>query len=142
METNRRIYFIFFGILFTIIIDLCLSSSQNALIFLTFTRIIAIFISFFYRIAYDNYDKNADYDTAKTFWTPFKNLFVIIAVIEQAFVMYQIKFSSNFLSILYIILQVAMPLFVYLWIRRIEQENLSFLQYIWFEIFNTTNDHG
>ncbi|CAM4797524.1 unnamed protein product [Rotaria magnacalcarata] len=141
MEIFPRIYFIFFGILFTIIIDLYLSSSQNALIFLAFTRIIAIFISFFYRIAYDNYDKNVDYDTAKTFWTPFKNLFVIIAVIEQAFVMYHIEFSPNLLSILYIIQQVAMPLFVYLWIRRIEKENLSFLQYIWLEIFNTTNDH-
>ncbi|CAF4387614.1 unnamed protein product [Rotaria sp. Silwood2] len=142
MEIARRIYFIFFGLVFTILIDLYLSSSNNVLILLAFIRILGISIAFFYRIIYDNYDKNVNYNTTKTFWNPFKNIFVVIAAIEQAFVMYYIEFSLNFQSILYIIEQVSMPLFAYLWIRRIEKENFSFLQYIWFEIFHSTNDHA
>ncbi|CAF3560665.1 unnamed protein product [Rotaria sordida] len=140
MEITRRIYFIVLGLILTMLIDLYLSSSKNILIFLAFIRILGIFIAFFYRIIYDNYDKNIDYNTTKTFWSPFKNIFVIIAAIEQAFIMYYIKFSYDLQSILYIIEQVSMPLFVYLWIRRIEKEDFSVLQYIWFEVFDSTND--
>ncbi|CAF0825472.1 unnamed protein product [Rotaria sordida] len=140
MEITRRIYFIVLGLILTMLIDLYLSSSKNVLIFLAFIRILGIFIAFFYRIIYDNYDKNIDYNTTKTFWSPFKNIFVIIAAIEQAFIMYYIKFSYDLQSILYIIEQVSMPLFVYLWIRRIEKEDFSVLQYIWFEVFDSTND--
>ncbi|CAF0913314.1 unnamed protein product [Rotaria sp. Silwood1] len=140
MEITRRIYFVFLGIVFTILIDLYLSASNKVLILLVFIRILGLFIAFFYRIIYDNYDKNVNYNTTKTFWNPFKNMFVMIAAIEQAFVMYYIEFSLNFQSILYIIQQVSMPLFVYLWIRRIEKENFSFLQYIWFEVFHSTYD--
>jgi hypothetical protein len=142
MEISREIYFILFGIVFTILIDLYISSSSYVLSFLAFIRISAIFIAFFYRIIYDNYDKNVNYDTKKRFWNPFKNIFVAIAAIEQAFVMYYIKFSLNFWTILYITEQVSMPLFAYLWIRRIEKENLGFLQYILLEVFDSKNDHG
>jgi len=142
MEISREIYFILFGIVFTILIDLYISSSSYVLSFLAFIRIGAIFIAVFYRIIYDNYDKNVSYDTKKRFWNPFKNIFVAIAAIEQAFVMYYITFSLNFWTILYITEQVSMPLFAYLWIRRIEKENLGFLQYIWLEVFDSKKDHG
>jgi len=142
MEISRQIYFIIIGIVFTILSDLYLSSSNFVLIFLVFIRIIGIFIALFYRIIYDNYDKNINYDTKKRFWNPFKNIFVTIAAIEQAFVLYYIKFSLNISSILYIIQQVSMPLFVYLWIRRIEKEDFSFLQNIWSEIFDSKNHPG
>jgi hypothetical protein len=142
MEISRQIYFIIIGIVFTILSDLYLSSSNFVLIFLVFIRIIGIFIALFYRIIYDNYDKNINYDTKKRFWNPFKNIFVTIAAIEQAFILYYIKFSLNISSILYIIQQVSMPLFVYLWIRRIEKEDFSFLQNIWSEIFDSKNHPG
>jgi len=142
MEISRDIYFIIIGIIFTISIDLYLSSSSYVLILLAFSRIIGIFIALFYRIIYDNYDKNINYDTKKLFWNPFKNIFTVIAGIEQAFVLYYIKFSLNIWSILYIIEQVSMPLFVYLWIRRIEKENFYFLQHIWLEIFGSIDKSG
>ena len=142
MEISRQIYFIVSGLIVTMLMDVYLSSSSYVLILLAFTRIIAIFIAFFYRIIYDNYDENKTCDTTKTFWTPFKNIFTIIGGIEQAFVMHYIKSSWNIWSVLYIIQQVSMPLLVYLWIRRIEKENFSVLQYIWFEIFHSTKNHG
>jgi hypothetical protein len=142
MEISRQIYFIVIGVVFTILIDLYLSSTHYVLIFLAFTRILALFIAFFYRIIYDNYDKNFHYDTKKKFWNPLKNTFVIIAAIEQAFVIYYLKFSLNIWSILYLIEQVSIPLFVYLWIRRIEKENFGFLQHIWFEIFDSKTNSG
>ncbi|CAF3091365.1 unnamed protein product [Rotaria sp. Silwood2] len=126
MEIARRICFIFLGLVFTILIDLYLSSSNNVLILLAFIRILGISIAFFYRIIYDNYDKNVNYNTTKTFWNPFKNIFVVIAAIEQAFVMYYIEFSLNFQSILYIIEQVSMPLFAYLWIQRIKKDSYDY----------------
>lgn len=142
MEISREIYFILTGIFFTILIDLYLSLSSYVLIILTFIRIIGIFIALFYRIIYDNYDKNNHYDTKKNFWIPFKNIFVAIAAIEQAFVIYYLKFSLNIWSILYIIQQVSMPLFTYLWIRRIEKENFDFLQQIWLEIVSSKDNSG
>jgi hypothetical protein len=142
MEISRDIYFIIIGIIFTILIDLYLSSSSYVLIFLAFSRIIGIVIALFYRSIYDNYDKNINYDTKKLFWNPFKNIFAVIAAIEQAFILYYIKFSLNIWSILYIIEQVSMPLFVYLWIRRIEKENFYFLQHIWLEIFGSKDKSG
>lgn len=142
MEISPRIYFVAFGILCTILIDLYLSSSNSRLVSLVILRILGISIAIFYRIIYDNYDKNVNLDTTKTFWTPFKNMFVFMAVIQQAFVMYYITFSFDLLSILFIIQQVSMPLLAYLWIRRIEKENLSFLQSIWFALFHAANDHG
>jgi hypothetical protein len=142
MEVSREIYFIISGLIFTMLVDLYSSSTSYVLIFLAFTRIIAIFIAFFHRIIYDNYDKNVHCDASETFWRSFKNIFTIIAAIEQAFVMYYITFSWNVWSVLYIIQQVSMPLLVYLWIRRIEKQDFSFLQYIWFEIFDSTNNRG
>jgi uncharacterized membrane protein len=142
MEIPREIYFIISGIVFTILTDLYLSSTSYRLVFLSVIRIIGIFIALLYRIIYDNYDKNVICDTAKTFWNPFKNTFVVIAAMQQAFVIYHLKFSSDHWSILYIVQQVSMPLFAYLWIRRIQNENLSFFQYVWMEIFGSKNDHG
>lgn len=134
MEISREIYFIVLGILFTYLIDVYLSLSSYILLVLCFIRIILIFIAFIYRIIFDNYDQNIQYDTKKNFWNPFKNLFTVIATIEQAFVIYYLKFSWNIWSILFLIQQVSMPLFAYLWIRRIERENFSILQQIWLEI--------
>ncbi|CAF1020083.1 unnamed protein product [Adineta steineri] len=139
MEISREIYFILCGIAFTIFFDLYISSSSYVLILCACIRILSICIAFFYRIIYDNYDNN---DTKKTFWNPFKNIFVVIAAIQQAFVLYYIKFSLNIWIILYIIVQVSMPLFAYLWIRRIERQNLSFLQYAWFEIFDSKTNQA
>ncbi|CAF1118746.1 unnamed protein product [Adineta steineri] len=139
MEISREIYFILCGIAFTIFFDLYISSSSYVLILCACIRILSICIAFFYRIIYDNYDNN---DTKKTFWNPFKNIFVVIAAIQQAFVLYYINFSLNIWIILYIIVQVSMPLFAYLWIRRIERQNLSFLQYAWFEIFDSKTNQA
>jgi hypothetical protein len=136
MEISREIYFIVIGIVLTISIDLYLSSTSYALLFLSFIRIISMFIAFFYRIIFDNNERKT------SFWNPFKNIFTVIAAIEQAFVIYYLKFSLNIWSILYIIEQVSMPLFVYLWIRRIERENFSILQNIWLEIFDSKTHSG
>jgi len=133
MEISREIYFIFFGCILTMLIDLYLSFTSYALLFLTFIRILTLFIAFFYRIIYDNDEKNSP---KKFFWNSFKNIFVVIATIEQAFVIYYLKFSLNIWSISYIIEQVSMPLLVYLWIRRMEKENFVVLQHIWLEIFD------
>ncbi|CAF0893410.1 unnamed protein product [Adineta ricciae] len=137
MEISRHVYFITFGALVTILLDFYASFSNYALILLTSIRACAMIIAFFYRVIYDTYDAKVDSDTKKSFWNPFKNLFVVIAAIEQAFVISYLKFSSDPWTILFIIQQVSMPLIAYLWIRRIERDDLSFLQYAWIEMFSS-----
>jgi hypothetical protein len=138
MEIPREIYFIFFGGILTMLIDVYLSSTSYTLLFLTFIRILALFIAFFSRIIFDNDEKNIK----KFVWNRFKNIFVVIATIEQAFVIYYLKFSVNIWSILYLIEQVSMPLFIYLWIRRIERENFTVLQHVWLEIVDSKINFG
>ena len=140
MKISHQMYFLLFGIVFTVLIDFYVSSSDYLLVFLAFIRMIGIVIALSYRIIYDNYGKNINYDTTKIFWNPFKNIFVTIAAIEQALIMYYVTFSLNFWSILYIIEQVSMPLIFYLWIRRIQNQDFYSLQNIWLEIFDSTND--
>ena len=122
MDISQKLIFMFFGILLTILIDLYSSSLNNIFLCLAFIRIMAIFIALFYRIIYDNYNTNINDDETKLFWNSFKNLFTIVAIIEQIIVIYYIKFLPTFWTILCIIQQVSMPLLVYLWIRRIQRE--------------------
>jgi hypothetical protein len=133
MEIPREIYFIFFGGIITMLIDVYFSSSSYALLSLSLIRVLALFIAFFSRIICDNDEKNIK----KFFWSTFKNIFVVIAAIEQAFVIYYLKISVDIWSILYLIQQVSMPLFIYLWIRRIEREKFTVLQHVWLEIIDT-----
>lgn len=74
MEISREIYFIFFGILSTFFVDLCLSSTSYRLLFLTLIRIVALFIAFFYRIICDNDEKDRRNGT-KNFFGPDLRIF-------------------------------------------------------------------
>lgn len=55
---------------------------------------------------------------------------------------YYLKFTWNIWSILYLIEQVSMPLLAYLWIRRVESENFTALQNVWYEIYESKISSG
>ena len=126
MEISREIYFIFFGCILTILVDLYLSLiTSYSLFVLCLLRVIALFVAFFSPILLE---------VNGSFWRKFKNLFVCIAAIEQALVIYYFKFDTNTWTVLYLIQQVSMPLFVYLWIRRNERANFTVLRQVCLEI--------
>ena len=137
MEITREIYWIFFGGLTTFFLDIYFSSTSSTLFILTLIRIVALLFAFFYRIIREKDDKRQQTSSRNVFWNRFKNIFVIIAAIEQAYVIYYLKSSWNIWSILHLIEQVSMPLIAYLWIRRIERANFTVLQHAWWEIIES-----
>ena len=137
MEITREIYWIFFGGLTTFFLDIYFSSTSSTLFILTLIRIVALLFAFFYRIIREKDDKRQQTSSRNVFWNRFKNIFVIIAAIEQAYVIYYLKSSWNIWSILHLIEQVSMPLIAYLWIRRIERVNFTVLQHAWWEIIES-----
>ena len=140
MKISRGIYFIIIGGLLTMISDAYFSSSSWILLLFVALRTIGIFVALIYRIIYDHYKPTAQENTTITFWNPFKNLFVVIAAVQQAFVLYNLTVSTDFWSILFIVQQMSMPLLAYLWIRRIQKEDLSVFQQIWLEIVGSSGD--
>lgn len=134
MKLSRGFYFIFFGGLFTSIFDFYLSSSYWTLTFFAVTRFFSVLTALLYRIIYDYYDQTSHPDTTQTFWNPMKNIFVVIAAIQQSIVLYYFTTCNSLWSILSVIAHVSMPLLAYLWIRRIQREDLNALQKIWLEI--------
>ena len=142
MKLSRGIYFIVIGGLLTMITDAYFSSSSWMLLLFACLRSIGIFVALIYRIIYEHYETTVPTDTTLTFWNPFKNLFVVVAAVQQAFVLYYLTTSTDFRSILFIVQQVSMPLLAYLWIRRIQREDLSLFQQIWLEIVGLSHDAG
>lgn len=137
MEISREIYWIFFGGLTTFFLDLCFSLTNSKLLFLALLRIAILITAVFYRIVYEKDEKRSESSSKNLSWNRFKNIFVVFAAIEQAYVIYHLKFSSNPWAILHLIEQVAMPLIAYLWIRRIERANFTALQHAWWEIIES-----
>ena len=122
MEVSREIYFVLVGIVLTSLTDVYLSSSSGFLVLLAAVRILSIGIALVYRVFYDRTNNH---------WTLMKNIYVVVATVQQACIFYHLEIELNLWSMLYIIQQVSMPLLAYLWIRRIERENFSTLQQIW-----------
>lgn len=138
MELSREIYFIFFGGLITFFLDLYFSLTSSTLLVFAFIRILTLLFAFFYRIIREKDDKRNQINPRTIFWNRLKNIFVIIAAIEQAYVIYYLNFSwNNIWSILHLIEQVSMPLIAYLWIRRVERANFTVLQHAWWEIIES-----
>ena len=132
MELSSEIYFVLIGIVLTGLTDIYLSSSSSFLVLLAAVRILSIGIALAYRVFYDR-----DPDRTNTYWNTMKNMYVVVATVEQACIFYHLEFEPNLWSILYIIQQVSMPLLSYLWIRRIERENFSALQQIWTDVMGS-----
>lgn len=125
MKIPSNFYFIVFAGLSTCFVDFYFSSTDWILTLFAFSRFLAVLFAFVVRIIDEK---------SSQFWDFFKNLFVIIAAIQQAFVLYRWTSFADLWAILFVIHQVSMPLFSYLWIRRIQREDLSLLQKIWLEI--------
>jgi hypothetical protein len=140
MRISRGISFIVIGGLLTMISDAYFSSSSWILLLFAALRTIGIFVALIYRIIYDHCKSTAQKNTALTFWNPFKNLFVVIAAVQQAFVLYHLKSSADLWSILFIVQQMSMPLLAYLWVRRIQREDFRLFQQIWLEIVGLNSD--
>ena len=140
MKLSRGFYFIFFAGLFTSLLDFYLSSSDWLLTLFALSRFLAVLTALIYRIIGDSYDPTGHADTTSSFWNPLKNVFVVGAAIQQAFVLYRLTAFNDLWSILTVIAHVSMPLIAYLWIRRIQRENLSSLQKIWLEIVRIDRD--
>ena len=140
MKLSRGFYFIFFAGLFTSLVDFYLSSSDWLLTLFALSRFLAVLTALVYRIIGDSYDQTSHNDTTLTFWNPLKNIFTVGAAIQQAFVLYRLTAFNDLWVILTVIAHVSMPLVAYLWIRRIQREDLSSLQKIWLEIVHSDRD--
>ena len=128
--------FLFFGIVLTIADDIYLSSSSWFLIILASIRLIGMSIALVYRMIFDYDQKNTHQDLSMTFWNSLKSTFLVMAGLQQAFVLYQWAWPLHLWSSIGLVARLIMPFIAYLWIRRIQAEDLSYLQ----EVCLGTND--
>lgn len=140
MKLSAGFYFIVLGVLSTTLVDFGLSFSNWTLILCAVLRLVFCFVALIHRMIFDDYSRASTTRDPMKFWIRMKNTFVIVAAIQQALMFYSIPIPTDFSLILLFVAKISMPLFTYLWIRRIERENLSVLQHVWFEIIGSTSD--
>lgn len=120
--------FLFFGILVTIVNDISVSTSSWFLISLACMRLIAMTIALGYQMIFNYYEKHTKQETFGTFWKSLKQVFLILAAVQHSFVWYHLQVPGTFWSGFSILAQLFVPIMVYLWICRIQNEDLSYLQ--------------
>jgi uncharacterized membrane protein len=119
---------LFFGIVVTIVNDIHLCSSSWLLIILASVRLIGMHVALVYRMIFDNDQKNIHQDLSIPLWNSLKNAFLVMNGLQQAFVLYHWTSPWQLWSSMAMIGRLIIPFIGYLLIRRIQAEDLTYLQ--------------
>lgn len=120
--------FLLFGLLLTLITDITVSTSSWFLISLACMRLIGMTSALGYQMIFNYYEKDSNEETLTTFWKSSKQAFLILVAVQQSFVLYHLQVPNNVWAGVTLLVQLSIPIIAYLWIGRIQNEDLSYLQ--------------